>query len=60
MEINDYKRFFNLTAVCAADVNDGSSTKMYSFPENGKEIVAFVLDEDTDCYEKPLFFDVAQ
>ena len=32
MEISDYKEFFNLTAICAANVNEGSTSQILDFP----------------------------
>ena len=62
MEINDYKKFFNLTAVCAINSGDGTSSEVLQFApgRKTKKTVAFNNPYNIDCSTKPLFISVSQ
>ena len=62
MEINDYEKFFNLTAVCAINAGDGTSSEIFSFvpgQKKQKKTIAFNIPVATDCTTHPLFISVS-
>jgi len=62
MDITDYKRFFNLTAVCAVNAGDGTSSELIQFvpgQKKQKKTIAFNIPHATDCKKHPLFISVS-
>ena len=62
MSIEDYKRFFNLTAVCSVNSPEETTSEVFEFEANktSQKQVQFEIEEDMDCDVKPLFITVPQ